>query len=264
MSKTSVAVSPVEELFASPEFPAKETVEKIRGMADHLAISKTEVAEAERGLALAVKNRDLLELTGSNPDEVIRKAKDAVDLKRRQLSAAKNDLTRALVAARDEAERMRSASWARVYSDIVKPRAAKVASVIEAFESIADEIVALLNPESETIRHLDTLDAATDRWNSFVSEVSGPGNAILNAAAGSKALRSSLTQSVNLRRFEAALTKIKEALNPRPATRPPLTEEQFVAEQTRAAENARVLADHQRADCENLLNRDKTLLQSTK
>lgn len=235
--QSAVATPPVDApAISALGFPSSEAVARIRELADVIKKLKIELAAAERALALASKNRDLLGLTGGDPDEAVRRAKAAVDFARAKLSGTKNEFARAFIATRDECEKARSASWAITYQQIVVPRAAKIASAIDAFERTVDEIVSLLNPDSETVRQLDALDSATDRWNKFVSELGGPGNASINVSAGLKTIWTRLTQSANVRRLETALQRLREAANPPPAKAPLQTEEKLVAEREAAAE----------------------------
>lgn len=261
-SKHAVSRPVDSPVAAAPDFPSEEVMQKIRGLADQIAKLKIEFSDAEAAHALAVQNRGIIQLINQNSDDVIQKARSAVDSARQGLSRAKNELTRAFIAACGECEKTRAESWARMYSDVVRPRAAKISSALDGLERAIDELVEVFDPESETVRRLEALDAATGQWNAFVGELGGPGNAALRTTSGLSGLRASFAQEAKPRRLEAALNRLREVLNPTPPPVPFKTEEQLAAERRRAEENT--LAAAREVDQQMSSMREKELLLQSK
>lgn len=246
------------------EFLSETVVTRIRDIANEVGTLKNEVAAAERSLALANKNRELVELSGSKADEIIRKAKAEADSAKRKLSDARSKLMSAFIDESGRRDKIRANAWAQIYRDIVQPRAEKISTALQTFEQAVGEIIELLRPNSETIQRLDELDATGEAWNSLVDELNGPGNARLNTAAAAKSFRASLYESAQFQRFEVAVKKLKEALNPPSVPRTPLTEEQIAIERERSREAAFAESRRIKAESEQLSNREKTLLKPRK
>lgn len=247
--KSSAAVAPTTPAAVTPYFPSREAVATIRELFSRIQALKNSLADAERQLMLTVKNRESLELlAGEKPDDTIRVKKAACDSAKRELAHAQNDLRRAFL---DESKRFaenRADAWMRVYAEIVQPQAEKISAARELLERAANDIVALLKPDSETTRRIEEIDEATKSWNTLCDELAAPGNAHLNVPPATKMMFSSFLQTIKLRDFEVILSRLRDALIPPP---PPIrmrTEEEILRE--REVEHDRQLlqsAENERA-----------------
>lgn len=224
----------------APDFPAR-AIAQIRELHSCVEVFKTTVADAERALALSIKNREIIELKGENPDDVVRSKRAALDLAKRELAQAKNELMRAFIAEGKRCAEIRAEAWTLAYGEIIQPQAEKIAAAQGLLERAANEIIALLKPDSETMRKLKKIDEATAAWNHVVSELHGPGNAAVNITPATQAIFASFIKIVRFRDFETALSRLRDVLDPRPAP-VRVTEESLAAERERAADKAHVLS----------------------
>jgi hypothetical protein len=162
---------------AAAEFPSDEAVAKIRELHTRVDTLKAAVATAERALSLTIKNREMIELSGDKKyEDAVRDRRADLDITKRKLAQSKIDLNTALLAERGRCETLRSRVWLCSYAEIIQPAAEKMAAARELLESAARDIVDALKPGSDAMLRLEKLDAATESWNSFAHELSGPGN----------------------------------------------------------------------------------------
>lgn len=239
-SVTTATEAPVA---SEPKLPPPEAVSRIRELIDQVSTAKDELATAERVLTLAAQNKEALELFTANPDEVVRKARTAADVAKGKLSGVQNELSRAFVNEGARCQELRSAAWARTYNEIVVPLAKRFTAIVEEFEKVVDDVAALFHDDSDTMAQFNATDAGVTAWNQLIIELHGPGNAALDTKSFVATFRESLAQNLRIRdRFEAALARLRDAINPPPPKPKPLTEEEIlrIREQQRLATAARI------------------------
>lgn len=250
----TAAKSAVENV--APDFPAPDDIAKVRELHAQVNTLKDAVAAAERVLSLTIKTRDAIELSGEKPDDVIRIKQQALDLARRKFAQAKIDLVSALIEDARRYEQIRAEAWCRFYADVVQPNAEKIALARDLLERAADGIIAAVKPESETIRRLEALDAATNEWNDAVSALGGPGNAQLKVTPTTKSVFSSFRQVANFYGFETVIATLRSALDPPPA--PEIKTEESIARERETAANAAFVQQQQ---AEILARRERKLIE---
>ena len=165
---------------SKPEFPSSEFLQKVDTLRTHKKGLKEEIEKVERKHHLARKNREVLELEGKDPSQVIKELELELKSLQRQAEGMRSESYNMFSAEFNRYKTLQAEIWKGYYEQTIRPRKDRLAAAEQQLETIfselADALVGTPAQDAEMLEAINGLDAGITSFEELRKEFGAAGN----------------------------------------------------------------------------------------